>query len=669
AEINNWLEFEYPFANTDMATSNLAFRWENGDGSSALIDDIFVDYAASCPRPLRVEIDSVSANSAKISWEERGVATSWEVEYLPIGGSVGSGNKVWATTAPTAVITDLDALTNYEVYIRAICAGGDTSEYSTAISFVTLQSVATLPYLCDFEDDTENALWDLENGNQINKWYIDTIVHNQIVESKGLYISDDGGATNHFFQTRNSSTWAFRDIQLPEEADGEFVLSFDWRAFGYTDHMFGTHQDYLSVYIGPIATVESGNTQAPAGSTTLFNALNESDQWVRGETVIPLTFGGEMVRLYFLWRNSGSSFGQQPPAAVDNISIFHTTCIPPTSIQVNAENITDSSAVITWTRDENNSWILEYKNVDSVQWSSIQVDTDTTYLANQLTDGATYEVRVKTVCSDDNSRYISTTFETPEAPEIPELCIEPTNLAVTIITQNSAHIAWTAGGKETSWKLSYKAETGDTYTDSTLTTTTFDLENLAPATTYEVLVWAICAEGEQSDSVFATFTTENEPVILYNITATAGSNGRIEPSGTFTVEAGSDTMFVITPDKDYIIESIVINSAGAPIQDTIRLENINEDYTIQVEFVTNSISKHNTHDITIYPNPAKDLLNVKLDRQFDNVVVYNLLGEKVAYQTITDMNITIRVASFAPGIYFARFQNSKETVNIKFVKE
>lgn len=94
-----------------------------------------------------------------------------------------------------------------------------------------------------------------------------------------------------------------------------------------------------------------------------------------------------------------------------------------------------------------------------------------------------------------------------EAPS----CIKPTGLQISALTADSATIAWTAGGSETSWELVYQfGAVSDTVVVNDVPN--FTVKNLLPSTDYTftvVSLTAICSESDSSLPVSATlnFTT------------------------------------------------------------------------------------------------------------------------------------------------------------------
>ena len=82
------------------------------------------------------------------------------------------------------------------------------------LGFSPTAHAQTYPYFCGFEDDAENAQWTLVNGNCANQWYIGTAAKHE--GEKGLYITNDGGATTGYDTYSNSTVYAYRTFESPK---------------------------------------------------------------------------------------------------------------------------------------------------------------------------------------------------------------------------------------------------------------------------------------------------------------------------------------------------------------------------------------------------------------------------------------------------------------------
>ncbi|WP_347374086.1 fibronectin type III domain-containing protein [Aequorivita sp. Q41] len=99
------------------------------------------DDGVSCPQPTDISVTNVSTNSAEVSWRVSGNETAWEVKYGALGFDPNTAGMsvIDADGDPGQVLTDLDPDTAYEVYVRALCATDDESEYTGPESFNTMQ--------------------------------------------------------------------------------------------------------------------------------------------------------------------------------------------------------------------------------------------------------------------------------------------------------------------------------------------------------------------------------------------------------------------------------------------------------------------------------------------------------------------------------------------------
>ena len=99
---------------------------------------ITVNYqqAPSCIPPQNVVLTNLNDTEAEVSWTEIGTATTWDIEYGLEGFTQGTGTTVNTTSNPY-LITGLTELTEYDVYVRSDCGGGDLSAWSGPLNFQT----------------------------------------------------------------------------------------------------------------------------------------------------------------------------------------------------------------------------------------------------------------------------------------------------------------------------------------------------------------------------------------------------------------------------------------------------------------------------------------------------------------------------------------------------
>src|SRR5690606_11478002 len=80
-----------------------------------------------------------------------------------------------------------------------------------------------------------------------------------------------------------------------------------------------------------------------------------------------------------------------------------------------------------------------------------------------------------------------------------------------------------------------------------------------------------------------------------------------------------------------------------------------------------SSDKFTQANFTIYPNPAKDILNIALENNeiLEKVTIYNNLGQKI--KTVSQN--TIDISSLAKGLYFVEVTTNQDKASKKVIVE
>ena len=91
-----------------------------------------------------------------------------------------------------------------------------------------------------------------------------------------------------------------------------------------------------------------------------------------------------------------------------------------------------------------------------------------------------------------------------------------------------------------------------------------------------------------------------------------------------------------------------------------------EDYSLNVTPAL-GVNQFEASDISYYPNPVVDVLNLKSDANISNIEVYNLLGQKVNSKVFDSK--TIDLSNVASGTYLVKFTSDTLQQSIKVVKQ
>ena len=77
---------------------------------------------------------------------------------------------------------------------------------------------------------------------------------------------------------------------------------------------------------------------------------------------------------------------------------------------------------------------------------------------------------------------------------------------------------------------------------------------------------------------------------MYTITATAGDNGTIDPSGAVKVKYGGDQQFSVSPDPGYKIEDVAVDGAFVGQVEEYLFTKVVEDHSITASFIEKTAS-------------------------------------------------------------------------------
>ena len=101
--------------------------------------------------------------------------------------------------------------------------------------------------------------------------------------------------------------------------------------------------------------------------------------------------------------------------------------------------------------------------------------------------------------------------------------------------------------------------------------------------------YAVGYEYDVTANVTFYAVWENIPVTNYTITATAGANGTISPSGEVIVAEGENKTFTITANSGYHIKDVKINGASVGAVSTYTFNDVAANATITVEFEVDTV--------------------------------------------------------------------------------
>ena len=98
---------------------------------------LFSGIPPACPNISDLSVSNISFDSAYIYWTPGSNETSWEVVVQDQGSGIPTSNGENTSDNDPYIISGLNSSTDYEIYVRANCNGGDHSNWIGPINFST----------------------------------------------------------------------------------------------------------------------------------------------------------------------------------------------------------------------------------------------------------------------------------------------------------------------------------------------------------------------------------------------------------------------------------------------------------------------------------------------------------------------------------------------------
>lgn len=213
------------------------------------------------------------------------------------------------------------------------------------------------------------------------------------------------------------------------------------------------------------------------------------------------------------------------------------------------------------------------------------------------TKGQSVETNIKAIAVKDGMQDSAVmtykyTIELPsQTPEIKAPVITSQPEDVTVKEGETATFIVKATGTDLTyqWEIDTKGDndfvsiSGTTGKGASYTTGIRNMEN--NGTKYRCIV-SNSAGSVTSDSATLTVIDDTTPPseTTYIITATAGENGSISPSGSVEVKEGADQTFTITADEGYEIENLKVDGSEVSAASSYTFNNVTEAHRIEATF-------------------------------------------------------------------------------------
>lgn len=398
---------------------------------------------------------------------------------------------------------------------------------------------------------------------------------------------------------------------------------------------------------------------------------------------------------------------------------------------LNASNITDTSALLSWTAVSGaNSYNIRYRVAGTTTWTNA-TSLSATLPISGLVTGSSYEYQVQAACGTTLSAYSASSLFTATAIT----CGTPGGIATSGITSSSATISWQAVSGATSYRVSYRIN-GSTSAFTVVTTSNLSatITGLTASTTYQYNVQAVCGTVNGSPSANATFTTtasacsdpyesNNSRNAAKTVAVNTDLFARIGTSTDkdwfrFSTVSGSTNIRIVVDQLPADYDIRLYNSSGSQLaisqlsgtasEIIIRNTTAAATYFIQIygyngafnsslcyrfRINTSGTAFRTSSDVVIenpsevaskggieetiqlFPNPVSNQLQVNFQHESQSSTVraeiIDMLGKTVKNEILpleSGFNqLRFDVSDLNNGIYFIRFQEGELAVVRKFI--
>lgn len=303
-----------------------------------------------------------------------------------------------------------------------------------------------------------------------------------------------------------------------------------------------------------------------------------------------------------------------------------------------ASEISQTGAKIDWDAVANATYTLRYKKAADTNWTEVNNLTTNTYTISGLVLSTAYNVSIANVCSGSTGAYATTDFTTKGI----EYCTagatstsfeKLSNVTFAGINNNSTSTA----GYEDFTAVTGNAEVGQTYNFSASFSGTSYAED-------QVLVWIdLNQDGDFNDA--------GEKVLVTTAKKSPWTGSIAIPA---TAKIGQTRMRVRLHDSTLTPNT---TPCGTSTYGQV------EDYSLNIGQLAVSDVKKNS--VNVYPNPAKDIINISNVSSKAQFEIYSVGGQLVN-QGITDGKVN--VSKLTKGVYILSVESNGEKTQTKFIK-
>ncbi|MDR6969142.1 hypothetical protein J2X31_003169 [Flavobacterium arsenatis] len=382
---NSYQEFVVDFSAYQGNDTHFGFRVNNTAAYSyTYIDNVKWEVSPACPDVQSLVLESITPNSATISWEESGTEDAWEIVYGAPDTTDPSTltDDIIAADESIKEITGLEDYTSYAAWVRSDC-GTDKGAWIGPIFFKT----DCLP------TNALNENFDAVANNSLPACWTSIV--------RGTTGTAFAKVTTSYAHTPSKSVEMYNQNQTD---DNDVILVSpnlgNLSAGTHRLRFFSSFHNASSVEVGTL------DLNTPNAVFTAIEEINLTNNFV--EYTVDFTQWTELTDQYIGIRLSKN--GTNSYAHIDDV-VWEVAPLCPSVINVEVSDITPETAFATWEMGEQltDNWEISYATSDITD-ADLGIISETANMQEHQFEGLTpntqYNVWVRSLCEDNNGEWV-----------------------------------------------------------------------------------------------------------------------------------------------------------------------------------------------------------------------------------------------------------------------
>jgi hypothetical protein len=434
------------------ATIQLRFTVDKdvaGNGNfydDVLLDEVQVIQAPTCFEPATLPATNIAPTSATLNWTvplapAPAPANGYEYYYSTSSTPPTAATAGTANPGTSANISSLTSGATYYWWVRSVCSAADKSPWVGGNAFTPGQiggGTATHAFLPVYSCSAFNYSQQIYLASEIGA----AVGTNNYITAIRFFVSTTAAAQANYNQ------WV---IYMGNTVQTDFASTTSWIP----------SSSLTQVYSGTLPTMTAGTwVEIPLNTPFLWDGVSNVvigvDENSTGTSCTAnwgsYSAGNNRGMIYY--NATTNPDPANPPAAISRYAVLprvqltgtvlpSCTNTPPANIAVN--NVTPTSANITWTATANATYVVRYRIPPSLTWQTINVTTPFTnsVTLTSLTEQTQYEVEIATICGIQGTFSPPIGFTTPALTYCNSVTATVTNGYINNVTMIGSNVPLT----------------------------------------------------------------------------------------------------------------------------------------------------------------------------------------------------------------------------------